>query len=90
MFTCKFSQNEVTHHRLRGRFKKVRPDLSCGRSKGRPAWVSVSRRGPPLFEARSVHLWYVSTEKWRSAARLRVEALQRVDVKPLRRGRESR
>ncbi len=28
MFTCKFAQDEVTHQRAVGRFKKVRPVLS--------------------------------------------------------------
>jgi hypothetical protein len=46
MFTCKFSQDEVTHQTLRVGSKKP---VQQGR-----AWFSVSRRGPPLFYARSV------------------------------------
>jgi hypothetical protein len=46
MFTCKFAQDEVTHQRLRVGSKK---SVQQGRE-----WFSVSRRGPPLFYARSV------------------------------------
>jgi hypothetical protein len=62
MFTCKFAQDEVTHQRLRVGSKKHALSLPEGsvqtcpeaaRREGR-AWFSVSRRGPPLFDARSV------------------------------------
>ncbi len=46
MFACKFAQDEVTHQRLRVGSKK---SVQQGR-----AWFSVSRRGLPLFYARSV------------------------------------
>jgi hypothetical protein len=46
MFTCKFAQDELTHQRLRVGSKK---SVQQGRE-----WLSVSRRGPPLFDARSV------------------------------------
>jgi hypothetical protein len=46
MFACKFAQDEVTHQRLRVSSKK---SVQQGRE-----WFSVSRRGPPLFDAWSV------------------------------------
>jgi hypothetical protein len=54
MFTRKFAQDEVTHQRLRvGSKKSVQTCPEAARREGR-AWFSVSRRGPPLFYARSV------------------------------------
>jgi hypothetical protein len=46
MFACKFAQDEMTHQRLQVGSKK---SVQQGRE-----WFRVSRRGPPLFYARSV------------------------------------
>jgi hypothetical protein len=54
MFICKFVQDEVTYQRLRvGSKKSVQPCPEAARREGRE-WFSVSRRGPPLFDAWSV------------------------------------
>jgi hypothetical protein len=77
MFTCTCAQDEVTHHRLRG-------GGSTKSNIGSPP--SPACHTPPRGKAaRSVCAEYVSTENGDLPARLRVEALQRVDEKPLRR-----
>jgi hypothetical protein len=62
MFTGKCAKDEMTHYRLRVGSKKhalrlpegsVQTCPEAARREGR-TWFSVSRRGPPLFDARSV------------------------------------
>jgi hypothetical protein len=75
MFTCKFAQDEVPHQRLRVGSKKPALSLPEG---------SV-QQGRSQFDARSVCGIREHGINGDLPARLRVEALQRVDAKPLRR-----
>jgi hypothetical protein len=78
MFTCTCAQDEVTHQRLRVGSKKT----NIGSPPARRVTRLPVARPQPILRA-EVYAEYVSTENGDLPARLRVEALQRVDVKPL-------
>jgi hypothetical protein len=81
MFTCTCAQDEVTHQRLRVGSKKHALSLPEGSVQTRPE--AARREGRSHFDARSVCGIREHGNNGDLPARLRVEALQRVDVKPL-------
>jgi hypothetical protein len=78
MFTWTLAQDEVIHHKLRVCSKKS----NIG-SPPSPACHTPPRGKAAAIGTRGENVEYVSTEKGDLPARLRVDALQRVDAKPL-------